>query len=168
MGKVGRRGLRDRARRDEAEQLVKKTAREQNISVDEAREQLAGLAEIREDYVAAFDGSGMFVKDVRYDPMRQQIEVIVEPITIEGEPEGWTPAARARLGKLRSEIETGLLAKGRQRVAELEIAQVRPARTGLGRLIGLGSGGWASSFVQALPAPQAGDVGPSEAEPGIG
>ena len=168
MGKVGRRGLRDRARLEEAEQLVKKTAREQNISIDEAREQLTELAQIRADYVDAFEGSGMFVKDIRYDPMRQQIEVVVEPITIVGEPAGWTPMARARLGKLRLEIETGLLARGRQRVAELELDQVRPARTGLGRLIGVGSAGWASSFVQATPAPQASDVGPQEDESGVG
>lgn len=168
MGKVGRRGIRDRARLDEAEQLVKKTAREQNIALDEAREQIAELAQIREEYVEAFEGSGMFVKDVRYDPMRQQIEVVVEPITIDGEPAGWTPIARARLGKLRSEIEAGLLARGRQRVAELELAQVRPARTGLGRLVGLGSAGWASSFVQAPVAPQAGDVGLSDEEPSVG
>jgi hypothetical protein len=156
MGKLGRRRAKMAAQQVDAAALVRRTAATQRISIEEARDQLAELARIREEHVVQLEGSGMMVRDVRYDPVRQQVEVIVEPMTIDGTPAGWGPEARARLEVIRSEMERDLLAKGRQRVAEVELTRLRPRRTGLGCLIAAGGAPELSGLGFVLSAAEVG------------
>jgi hypothetical protein len=134
--------------------MVRAAAAQQNITEDEARAQLYQIAQIREEYAAKLEGSGMVVSDVRFDPVRQQIEVIVKPIIIEGEPAGWSPVARERLGVVRAGLERDLQAKGRQRVAQVELGYALGApKTGLCMLIGAGGApGLVEEAVRPAPA----------------
>lgn len=125
MGKkVGRREQKRRAQLEAVEDLVRRTAEAQRISVEEARAQLVEIARIREEYSTYFDGSGFIVKDVTFNPVTQQVEVVVV------------------------DAETGSVEEGRLRMTEREAAQVRAPRTALGRLVVAGG---APGLVPAPP-----------------
>lgn len=129
MGKKQRRarsGRHERRFTDAREALadvVAELATKRGIPLAEAREELLYLMQIRAEYSARFDGSGMVVKDVFFNPETEQIEVVVGPVDPGGAPAGWGPVARERLAVLRGELEGEQRESGRVRIAEIELEE---------------------------------------------
>lgn len=137
---MGKRGRRDRRRQEQlaaAEAQLVEHARAQGISVEEARARLLRLAEVREEYSAKLDGSGMEIADVAYVPAEDRIVVKVRPVV----------------------PERAVLARGRARVAQIELEETFGApRSGLPFL-----GRRALGELLAVKAPRPALLGPDVA-----